>query len=148
MESVNIVSAPSVAKDRNIDITEVHKEKGGAYQTLINLTVTTEAQTRNVAGTLFYGDQPRIVQIKGIPVDATLAPFMLYITNHDKPGFIGGLGSLLGDEGINIATFNLGRANQGGDAIALVEVDQPPSPEILQKIHDLPQVMTVRPMTF
>jgi D-3-phosphoglycerate dehydrogenase / 2-oxoglutarate reductase len=148
MESVNIVSAPSVAKDRNIDITEVHKEKGGAYQTLINLTVTTEAQTRNVAGTLFYSDQPRIIQIKGIPVDATLAPFMLYITNHDKPGFIGGLGSLLGDEGINIATFNLGRAKQGGDAIALVEVDQPPSPEILQKIHDLPQVMTVRPMTF
>ena len=148
MESVNIVSAPSVAKDRNIDISEVHKEKGGAYQTLINLTVTTEAQTRNVAGTLFYGDQPRIIQIKGIPVDATLAPFMLYITNHDKPGFIGGLGSLLGDEGINIATFNLGRAKQGGDAIALVEVDQPPSPKILQKIHDLPQVMMVRPMTF
>ncbi len=148
MESVNIVSAPSVAKSRNIEISEVHKEKGGAYQTLINLTVTTQSQTRNVAGTLFYGDQPRIIQIKGIPVDVMLAPHILYITNKDQPGFIGGLGSLLGDEGINIATFNLGRAEQGGDAIALVEVDHEPTSEIIKKIKGLPQVLMVTPMTF
>jgi D-3-phosphoglycerate dehydrogenase len=148
MESVNIVSAPSIAKDRNIEISEVHKEKGGAYQTLINLTITTQSQTRNVAGTLFYGDQPRIIQIKGIPVDVTLAPHMLYITNKDQPGFIGGLGSLLGDEDINIATFNLGRAEQGGDAIALVAVDHEPTPEIIKKIQDLPQVVMATSMTF
>jgi D-3-phosphoglycerate dehydrogenase len=148
MESVNIVSAPSIAKDRNIEISEVHKEKGGAYQTLINLTITTQSQTRNVAGTLFYGDQPRIIQIKGIPVDVTLAPHMLYITNKDQPGFIGGLGSLLGGENINIATFNLGRAEQGGDAIALVAVDHEPTPEIIKKIQDLPQVVMATSMTF
>jgi len=148
MEAVNLVSAPIVAKERDIDVTATYRESGGAYQTLIRLTVTTESQTRSLAGTLFDGEVPRIVSIKDIPIDAKLGPNMLYITNDDKPGFIGALGTILGDAGINIATFNLGRLKEGGDAIALVEVDQPPDSAVIDEICALPQVTMVKTMTF
>ncbi len=146
--SVNMVNAPLVAKERNIDITEIKHERASDYLTLVKVTVTTEIQTRSVSGTLFLSSQPRLVEIKGIPIDAELGPNMLYITNHDKPGFIGGLGMILGDEGINMATFHLGRSKPGGDAIALVEVDEPPNEEILKKIAALPQVVQVKMLKF
>ena len=147
LESVNMVSAPAIAKERGLDISEVRHERAGAYQTLIRLTVTTESQTRAIAGTLF-NDQPRIVEIKGIPMDARLGPHMVFITNEDKPGLIGALGMLFGNAGINIATFNLGRSAPGGDAIALIEVDQPIDEAMIGKIRALPQVMRCKPMTF
>ena len=96
----------------------------GNFQTLIRLSVTTERQSRAVAGTLFGGDKPRIVEVKGIAIEAELGPHMLYITNEDKPGFIGRLGTLLGEAGINIATFHLGRSAPGADAVCLIAVDQ------------------------
>jgi D-3-phosphoglycerate dehydrogenase len=148
LETVNMVSAPAVARERGLDIREIRHERAGGYQTLIRLTVTTETQTRAVAGTLFNGEIPRIVEIKGIPMDARLGPHMLYITNRDKPGFIGALGTLLGDAGINIATFNLGRDKPGGDAIALIEVDQPPDEAIVAKIRALPHVIRCKTMRF
>ncbi len=148
LETVNMVSAPSVAKERNIEISEVTCETLDEFQTLISLTVTTEAQTREVAGTLFAGDRPRIVEIKKISIDAELGPNMLFITNEDKPGFIGALGTLLGENDINIATFHLGRGDEGGDAIALIEVDQPVSEEIADKVRELPHVVKVMPLKF
>ena len=148
LDSVNIVSAPAIAKERNIDITQVKHERGGDYQTLIELTVTTETQTRSLAGTLFNGTDPRLVEIKGIPIDARLGPHMLFITNQDKPGLIGNLGTTLGDAGINIATFNLGRSEPGGDAIALIQVDLMPDHALLDKIQALPHVDRVKAMSF
>ncbi len=148
LEDVNMVSAPAVAKERNIAVSEVKHERAGSYQTLIRLTVETETQTRDLAGTLFDGDKPRIVEIKGIPIDARLGPHMLYITNRDKPGFIGALGTTLGDAGINIATFSLGRAERGGDAIALIEVDEPVGEDVLARVRKLPHVVHVIPLTF
>ena len=148
MESVNMVNAPVIAKERDIDVTEVKHERASAYQTLIKLTVKTEKQTRSVAGTLFAGAHPRIVEIKGISMDAELGPNMLFITNHDKPGFIGSLGTTLGDADINIATFHLGRAEAGGDAIALIEIDGMPADKVIQDICQLEQVMQVKSLTF
>ncbi|NQV47825.1 MAG: phosphoglycerate dehydrogenase [Rhodospirillaceae bacterium] len=148
MESVNMVNAPVIARERDIDVSEVTHERASAYQTLIKLTIKTEAQTRSVAGTLFAGERPRIVEIKDIPIDAALGPNMLFITNKDKPGFIGALGTTLGDAGINIATFHLGRAAQGGDAIALIEVDQAPIDSVMQSICRLPQVVQVKALSF
>ena len=148
LDQVNIVSAPAIAKERNIDITEVKNERGGDYQTLIGLTVTSETQTRSLAGTLFNGTDPRLVEVKGIPIDARLGPHMLFITNQDKPGLIGDLGSTLGDAGINIATFNLGRSEPGGDAIALIQVDQMPDQALLDRIQALPNVDRVKAMRF
>jgi D-3-phosphoglycerate dehydrogenase len=148
LEDVNMVSAPAVAKARNIAVSEVKHERAGAYQTLIRLTVETETQTRGLAGTLFDGEKPRIVEIKGIPIDARLGPHMLYVTNRDRPGFIGALGTTLGDAGINIATFSLGRAEREGDAIALIEVDEPVGEDVLAKVRKLPHVVHVIPLTF
>ena len=110
LEAVNMVSAPAVASERGIEVSGIKHARPGDYQTKIQLTVTTEKQTRSVAGTLFGGDKPRIVCIKGVPLEAELGPHMLYVTNKDRPGLIGGLGTVLGDAGLNIATFNLGRA--------------------------------------
>ncbi len=148
LDSVNMVNAPVLARERNIDVTEMKHERDCDYQTLIRLTVTTERGSRSVAGTLFGGTKPRIVEIKGIAIEAELGPHMLYITNEDRPGLIGALGKTLGDAGVNIATFHLGRAKKGGDAIALLEVDEPIPPEVLEKVRALPRIKQVAPLRF
>ena len=148
LESVNMVSAPTLARERNIEVTEATCETLDNFQTLIKLTVTTEQQTRSIAGTLSHGDSPRLVEINGISMDAQLGPNMVYITNEDKPGLIGRLGSALGEAGINIATFNLGRANVGGDAIALIETDGPVSDQVADQVRGLPNVVSVKPLVF
>ena len=104
LDAVNMVNAPVLARERDIDVAEVKHDRDSDYQTLMRMTVKTERQERSVAGTLFGGDKPRIVEIKGIKVEAALGPHMLYVTNRDEPGLIGGLGSILGDAGMNIAT--------------------------------------------
>ena len=101
-----------------------------------------------VAGTLFSGSRPRVVEVEGIPIEAELGATMLFIRNADKPGFIGKLGQALGDAGVNIATFHLGRAAPGGDAIALVQVDQKLTPQILAKVAALPHVNEAKVLTF
>jgi D-3-phosphoglycerate dehydrogenase / 2-oxoglutarate reductase len=148
LESVNMVSAPVIAKERGVDVTEVTHERKSAYQTLITLTVTTEQQTRSITGTLVNGDAPRIVDIKGIAMDAQLGPHMLFVTNQDKPGFIGALGTTLGNAGINIATFNLGRAEAGSDAIVLIEVDSPVPDDVLANVKKLPHVVSAKSLNF
>ena len=148
LEGVNMVSAPVIAKERDIDVSEITHERPTEYQTLITVTVTTESQTRCVKGTLFAGKEPRIVDIKGISMDAKLGEHMLFLTNHDKPGFIGGLGTVLGDAGINVATFNLGRAEEGGEALALIEVDQTVDDSVLDELRALPQVMRAQALRF
>ncbi|RMD60899.1 MAG: phosphoglycerate dehydrogenase [Alphaproteobacteria bacterium] len=148
LDSVNMVNAPVLARERDIDVTETKHERDCDYQTLIRLTVTTERGPRCVAGTLFGGSKPRIVEIKGIPVEAELGPHMLYITNEDKPGLIGALGRILGDAGVNIATFHLGRAAPGADAIALLEVDEPIPPEVLEQVQALPHIKQAIPLRF
>ncbi len=120
----------------------------GAYETYIRLTVVTERQERSVAGTVFSDGKPRIIQIKGIDMEAQLSPLMLYITNYDKPGFIGRLGTLLGENGINIARMQFGRDSEGGNAIALVSIDQPVSPDLMAAINRIEHVQQVKPLTF
>ena len=148
LDSVNMINAPVIARERNIDVTEVKHERDCDYQTLIRLTVTTERGPRCVAGTLFGGDKPRLVEIKDIPIEAELGPHMLYITNEDKPGLIGALGKTLGDAGVNIATFHLGRAAQGGEAIALLELDEAIEPAVLEKVRALPHIKQALPLRF
>ncbi len=147
LESVNIVSAPVVAAARGIDVSEVTHERDSEYQTLIRVTMETEHRVRTAAGTLF-GDKPRIVEIDGIPTEAELSAHMLYTVNQDKPGYIGRLGSTLGDAGVNIATFHLGRKTLGGDAIALLEVDQHVGADVLDKVAHLPGVVQAKSLAF
>ncbi|MBF0251942.1 MAG: ACT domain-containing protein, partial [Alphaproteobacteria bacterium] len=148
LEGVNMVSAPAIAKERDIDITEVRHDRPSEYQTLVTLKVTTEKHTRTVKGTLFAGKDARIVDINGIPMDAKLGKHMLFLTNEDKPGFIGGAGTVLGNAGINVATFNLGRSEEGGEALALIEVDQAVDDNVLDELRALPQVVRAQALAF
>lgn len=148
LSDVNMISAPVIAKERDIKVEEVKREQQGAYETYIRLTVKTERQERSVAGTVFTGGLPRIIQVKGVDMEAALGEHMLYVTNNDKPGFIGSIGSTLGEAGINIANFNLGREKEGGGAICLIEVDSEVSQDVLDKIEALPNVVQAKSMKF
>ena len=147
LDSVNMINAPVLADSRNIRVTTATRESPGDYATEIRLTVQTQRQRREVAGTLL-GREPRIIGIMGIDIEAQLGPNMLFITNADQPGLIGALGTTLGDNGVNIATFHLGRSAPGEDALALVEVDQPVSPELTDELARLPHVRSVRVLRF
>ena len=148
MEGVNMVNAAVAARDHGIDVAETVHDRPTEYLTLVRVTVETAGLVRSVAGTLFAGSRPRIVEIKGIKVEADFAPHMLYVTNQDKPGFIGHFGATMADAGINIATFHLGRAEQGGDAICLVSVDEPVPEEVLDMVRTLPLVVQATGLAF
>ncbi|MGZ6022486.1 MAG: phosphoglycerate dehydrogenase [Rhizomicrobium sp.] len=148
LADVNMVNAPIVAKERGIKVSETRRDQQGVYEGYMQITVTTEGLTRSVAGTVFSNGRPRLIQIKNINLDAEFAPHLLYVTNEDKPGFIGKLGTLLGEAKVNIANFNLGRSGPGQDSIALVEIDGPISEEVLAKIRQLPLVKQAKALAF
>jgi D-3-phosphoglycerate dehydrogenase len=148
MDGINMVNAGIAARERGIDVTETVHERDSEYQTLVRITIATKGRTRAVAGTLFAGSKPRLVEIKGIRVDADFARYMLYVTNQDKPGFIGRFGATLSEAGINIATFHLGRAEPGGDAICLVSIDEPVPDDVLRMVQSLPLVVQATPLAF
>ena len=148
LQEVNVVSAPIVAKDRGIIVEDTRRDAEGDYDGLITLSVVTDRQTRSVSGTVFADGRPRIVDIKGIRMDAEFAPSMLYVTNQDKPGFVGRFATLLAEAGINIATFHLGRESPGGNAIALVEIDGSVPVEVLARVRQIQNVQQVKPLQF
>jgi D-3-phosphoglycerate dehydrogenase len=145
---VNVVSSAVIAKERGMIVEETTREAAGDYENLITVTVVTERQSRFVSGTVFADGRPRIVNIKGIRMDAEFGPSMIYITNLDKPGFIGKFSGTLGDAGINIATFHVGREAPGGNAIALIEIDGELPESVLEKVRALPQVQSAKPLRF
>ncbi|WP_316012949.1 phosphoglycerate dehydrogenase [Roseobacter sp. HKCCA0434] len=145
---VNMVSAPIVARERGVKIAETRKDEQGAYGSYIRLIVTTEHQTRSVAGTVFSDGKPRFIQIKGIGLEAEPQQFMLYTTNDDTPGYIGALGTKLGALGVNIATFALGRSAKDGEAIALIGVDEELNADTLKEIAELSQVTQAKALAF
>jgi D-3-phosphoglycerate dehydrogenase len=149
LSSINMVNAPVVAKARNVEVTTVEHEHVEGYQTLVTIEVSTDqAPPRRFAGTLVHGQEPRLVSVRDIEVEARLGRHMLYVRNLDQPGFIGSLGRILGDAGINIATFHLGRDRPGGEAVALVEVDQPLPDSVVETVCELPQVRRARALAF
>ena len=147
-DTVNMVNAPFLAKERGLDVREVRHDREGDYQTLVRVTVKTEAGDKSVAGTLFGHSSPRLVELFGIKVEADLEGHMLYIVNQDAPGFIGRLGSTLGEAGVNIGTFHLGRRTQGGEAVLLLSVDGAVNDDVLNAICNLTGVKTVKLLRF
>ncbi|MHA1554350.1 MAG: phosphoglycerate dehydrogenase, partial [Alphaproteobacteria bacterium] len=144
LTEVNMINAPIVARSRGMAVDEVSQTQRGVYEGYIRLTIRTERQTRSVAGTVFADGRPRIIQIKDIDLEAGFGEHMLYITNQDKPGFIGRLGTILGEEKVNVANFNLGRIAPGVDAIALIEVDEPISDRVLVRVRELDDVVQAK----
>ncbi len=147
-DTVNMVNAPFLAKERGLDVREVRHDREGDYHTLVRVTVGTQAGDRSVAGTLFGNAAPRLVELFGIKVEADLAGHMLYIVNEDAPGFIGRLGTTLGEAGVNIGTFHLGRRSAGGEAILLLSVDEAVDEALLAKVRALPGVKTAMALGF
>ena len=147
LAEINMVSAPAVAKERGVTVQEVRQETSPTYDSLLRITVVSDLGSRAFAGTVI-GGVPRVVEVKGMELDAPFAPAMIYVNNLDKPGFIGRLGSLLAENNINIATFNLGRVDAGDDAIALVGVDQTPSAAVMNAIKTTANVKEVRALSF
>jgi D-3-phosphoglycerate dehydrogenase len=147
-DTVNMVNAPFLAKERGLDVREIRHDRETDYHTLLRVSAMTSAGDRPVVGTLFANSTPRLVEIFGIRVEAELEGEMIYIVNEDTPGFIGRLGTLLGEEGVNIGTFSLGRREAGGEAVALVSVDSHIGPDLVQRLQALPGVKTVKPLRF
>ena len=134
VSGVNMVSAPVMAKERGIQISETTQDKSGVYDSYIKVKIETEQHERSVAGTVFSDGKPRFIQIKGINLDADIGRYMVYTTNEDVPGVIGTLGSMFGEAGVNIANFSLGRDKQRGDAIALLYVDELAPDSLISKL--------------
>ncbi len=147
-DAVNMVNAPFLARERGLDVREVRHDRVGDYHTLIRLTAKTADGDRSVAGTLFGYAAPRLVELFGIKIEADLSGNMLYVVNADAPGFIGRIGSLLGEAGVNIGTFHLGRRETGGEAILLLSVDEPVDANLLTQVRKLPAVKTATGLQF
>jgi D-3-phosphoglycerate dehydrogenase / 2-oxoglutarate reductase len=147
MPDVNMVSAPAILKQKGTPLTESRRETSPIYGSLIRIKVLTGGRWRTLAGVVNAGSA-KIVEVKGMALEADFHPVMLLINNLDKPGFIGALGTILGQANINIATFHLGRQAADQDAIAIVGVDQVLPDGIQQKLHSLPHVRYVKVLKF
>jgi len=147
-DTVNMVNAPVLARDRGMEVREVRTEREGDYHTLLRVSVRTDAGERSVSGTLFGDQAPRLVELFGVKIEADLVGSMLYVVNEDAPGFIGRLGTLLGESGVNIGTFHLGRRQAGGEAVLLLSVDEPVTGDLLDRVKALPGVKTAMGLSF
>jgi len=144
---VNMVSAPAILQESGVKLSETKTEVSPVYDSLIRIRVHVGGGWRTLAGTLSAG-RPRIVELKDMALEGDFAPVMLYMNNNDAPGFIGALGNILGEAEVNIATFHLGRNEPGGEAVALLGIDTPPRPEIVEALNRLHHVRYVRVLTF
>jgi D-3-phosphoglycerate dehydrogenase len=147
LQDVNMVSAPAILKERGVPLSETKREASETYDSVIRIKVKTGDSWRTVAGSVIAG-APRIVEVKGMALDAPFSPAIVYVNNQDKPGFIGAFATLLGQAGVNIATFHLGRVAAGEEAIALVGVDGVIEEATRAAIAALPQVRYVKVLRF
>ena len=145
---VNMVSAPMIAKERGIKISTTNQDKSGAFAGYVKVTVVTDKRERSVAGTVFSDGKPRFIQIKGINIDAEIGTHMLYTTNEDVPGIIGLLGNTMGKNSVNIANFTLGRSDVGGEAIALLYLDNPLPEKVIAALDVTGMFQQVKPLEF
>ena len=148
LDNINIVNAPFIARERGIAVREIKIATTADYQTLLRVEVLSQEHAQAVAGTLIGRGGRRIVEVEGIEVEAELGPHMLYFTNEDRPGLIGAVATILGEAGINIATFNLGRREPGGDAIGLIGVDSVVPDDVLARLRGRAAVIDLKRLSF
>src|SRR3990172_3826886 len=143
-ENVNYVNAPLIAKDRGIEVKVSPSRDTTEYTSLITIRIKAGGRDFAVSGTLNSKKEPRIIQVDNFPMETVPEGDMLVLMNNDKPGVIGGIGTLLGQKGINIARMQFGRESQGGRAMSVVSIDSPASDEVMAKIKKLPNVLSVK----
>ncbi len=144
LETVNFVNAPFIAKERGIEVKETKSSDSGDYQSLITIKVRSSKKEIAVAGTLFSRKDPRIVKIDDFTVEIIPEGSLLFMYNNDKPGVIGNIGTILGNNSINIARMHFGREKAGGKAISVVNIDSPLSDKLLEEIKKLPNILDVK----
>jgi D-3-phosphoglycerate dehydrogenase len=144
LETVNFVNAPFIAKERGIEIKETKSEDAGDHQSILVMKVKANGTERELAGTLFSKKDPRIIRIDNFPVEIAPEGIMLYLQNNDKPGVIGNIGTILGQNKINIARMHFGRESKGGRAISVVNVDAEIPDDLLNLIKDMPNILSVK----
>ncbi|MEC7641051.1 MAG: phosphoglycerate dehydrogenase [Nitrospinota bacterium] len=147
VDGVNMVNAPYIAKERGVEVQESKSNEIHDYTSAIQVEVTTEKGSRNLGGTLSAKQTPRIIKIDNYNFEAVFSKQMLVLTNNDKPGVIGKVGNILGENGVNIAGFQLGRLDEGGNAVAVINIDTAPTKQVLQALEKTENVLKVYPVT-
>ncbi|HMK49950.1 MAG TPA: NAD(P)-dependent oxidoreductase, partial [Thermodesulfovibrionales bacterium] len=143
-ETVNYVNATYIAKERGIEVREIKSSDEGDYQSLIGIRLRAGDKASYFAGTLLSKKDPRIVMVDDYKVEIVPEGELLFMFNNDRPGVIGNIGTLLGKNDINIARMHFGRATPGGMAISVVSIDAHASPQIINKIKKLPNIISVK----
>jgi D-3-phosphoglycerate dehydrogenase len=146
-ETVNFVNAPLIAKERGIEVKETKSTDAGDYQSMVAIRLKAKEKESYIAGTLFSRKDPRIVAIDNFKVEIVPEGELLFMYNNDKPGVIGNIGTLLGKNNINIARMHFGRETLGGKAISVVTIDTPATPEIIEELKRLPNILSVKQIT-
>lgn len=145
---VNVVNSMHLAKVRDINILVQQSHVAKGFTNLISVTLRTNEEERHVAGTLLNGYGERIVQIDKYTVDVAPEGHLLLIKHNDKPGLIGSVGTLLGDNGINIATMQVGRKIVGGSAIMVLSVDKAVNADVIQVLKNIPDLNKAKEIVF
>lgn len=133
-EPANIINAESIARERGIQITESSSREGGDFTSVVNTTLVTDNGEFSVSGTIFGDRFLRLVRLDGFHLDAYLDGQLLIFRHEDKPGLIGFIGTVCGKHNVNISHMSLGRADNGGDALAVLNLDSVPSEEAAAEI--------------
>ncbi len=142
-DEVNFINAMVIAKEKGITVREV-RQASKVFTNMISVTAATPVEQHTVAGTLYNGFGPKIVEVDGYRIDVAPTGNLLYTMHRDRPGMIGKIGTLLGDADINIAGMQVGRHQQGGEAVMLLSVDKPIPENIVTLVRNMPDVLQVR----
>lgn len=147
IEGINMVNAPFIAKDRGIKVKESKSTEVHEYTSTIQVTAITKNGKRSITGSVFGKGDSRIVKFNEFCFEAVLSKNMLVLNNTDVPGVIGEMGNVLGTNNINIAGFHLGRAKEGGKAVAVINIDSAPTSETIKTLLEIPGVLSVSAIT-
>ena len=145
-EAVNAVNAPVIAKEMGIKITETASQESDDYTNLITVKVITTEMTNIVAGTIFGKNDARVVRLNNFRLEIIPEGHLALIHNLDKPGAIGSVGTILGENNINIGRMQVGQEEDGERNIIFLRVDTPLPDEVVKKLSDLPMVKSVIPL--
>jgi len=142
-ENVNYINAPVIARDRGIKVVESKSSEAKDYTSMISLTIKTAEEVSYAAGTIFGRQDPRIVRVNKFTVEVIPEGHMLVITNNDKPGVIGNIGTSLGNNSVNIARLHLSREQVDQKALVVLSTDTMVSEDVLGKLRSLPNIISV-----
>jgi D-3-phosphoglycerate dehydrogenase len=146
-DAVNYVNAPRLAEERGITVAQTRHPAAEDYSNVILCRVVSTKETRLIGGALFLHTQPRIVLLDDFRIDALPDGLALIMSNRDVPGVIGRVGTLLGERGINIAEWRMGRSGPGGEAVSYINIDSQVSDDVLRELRALPPILDVRQVT-